>query len=35
MDNAYQPLKPLVPIIHQHLQFELKPGPVEMSVNNF
>lgn len=34
MDNAYQTLKPLVPIIHQHLQFDLKPGPIEISLNN-
>ena len=29
-DNAYLTLKPLVPIIHQHLNTNIKPGPTEI-----
>ncbi len=29
-DNAYLTLKPLIPIIHQYLTKELKPGPTEI-----
>jgi len=32
MDNAYQTIKPLVPVIHQYLQTDLKPGPIEISI---
>ncbi|MEQ8473625.1 MAG: hypothetical protein RIC35_20675 [Marinoscillum sp.] len=29
-DNAYLTLKPLIPVIHQHLNIELKLGPTEI-----
>lgn len=29
-DNAYLTLQPLIPIIHQYLSKELKPGPTEI-----
>ena len=29
-DNAYVTLKPLVPVIHQHMKSKLKPGPTEI-----
>ena len=29
-DNAYLTLEPLIPIIHQHLNMKLKPGPTEI-----
>lgn len=29
-DNAYLTLKPLVPIIHQHLNTDLRPGPLRL-----
>ena len=29
-DNAYRTLKPLVPSIHQHLNANLKAGPIEI-----
>ena len=31
-DNAYVTLKPLVPVIHRHLNKKLKPGPTEIKV---
>ena len=31
-DNAYITLKPLVPIMHQHLDSGPKPGPIEIKV---
>ncbi|WP_421871491.1 DUF5615 family PIN-like protein [Marinoscillum sp.] len=29
-DNAYLTLEPLIPIINQHLNIDLKPGPTEI-----
>jgi predicted nuclease of predicted toxin-antitoxin system len=31
-DNTYLTLSPLIPIIHQHLYLNLKPGPTAINV---